>query len=90
MVVLYTMASSHSHARIGVSAGRTVGNAIHRNRAKRLLREAMRPLLDQVVPGVDVLLVARVSLSTSSAAQIQEAILGLFRRAGLLVLSNDA
>ena len=28
--------------RVGVAAGRTVGTAVYRNRAKRLLREAMR------------------------------------------------
>ena len=34
--------------RVGVAAGKSVGTAVYRNRAKRLLREAMRTLLPNI------------------------------------------
>ena len=46
-------------ARVGVAAGKRVGGAAQRNRAKRLLREGVRPLYPFIDAGWDVLLLAR-------------------------------
>ena len=65
LVVLYAMKSDEPRTRscrVGVSAGLAVGNAVKRNRAKRLLRAAMNELLPQTVPGSDLLLIARSPL----------------------------
>ncbi len=45
LIVLVAQANDEMKIRVGVAAGRTVGTAVKRNRAKRLLREAMRPLI---------------------------------------------
>jgi ribonuclease P protein component len=73
-----------SGVRVGVSAGLAVGNAVKRNRAKRLLRAAMRDLLPLTAPGSDLLLVARPELSGSDFQQARSALLSLLTRAGLL------
>jgi ribonuclease P protein component len=50
-------------ARVGVVASRaSVGNAVHRARAKRRLRELYRRNQHLVPPGVDLVLTARGSL----------------------------
>jgi ribonuclease P protein component len=72
------------HSRVGVTAGRAVGGAVERNRAKRLLREAMRFLLPGVRPGWDLVLIARQPLSTASYEQVQSTLLQLLQRAKLL------
>ena len=60
-------------ARVGVVASRAaVGNAVHRNAAKRRLRELYRRHQHLVPPGVDLILTARAALlriSFTEAAQ---------------------
>jgi ribonuclease P protein component len=84
LVVLVAQASQHPGTHIGVTAGRPVGNAIHRNRAKRLLREAMRPLLPDLASGWDLILIARVGMVGVSLEDTRLALATLLRRAGLI------
>jgi ribonuclease P protein component len=84
LIVLYQQASEHNGVRVGVAASRTVGSAVQRNRAKRLLRTAMSNVISQVSPGVDLLLIARSPLATATLGQAQIALLSLLRRAQLL------
>ena len=56
--------------RVGVAAGRRVGGAVQRNRAKRLLREGIRPLYASIAPGWDILLMARGAVLAASSTQI--------------------
>ncbi len=70
--------------RVGVAAGRTVGNAVKRNRAKRLLRAAMRTLLPELASGWDLVLIARPALASSSLNETRQALLSLLRRSKLI------
>ena len=70
--------------RIGVVAGRVVGKAVQRNRAKRLLREAIRPYLTLLPPGWDILLIARQPLADAGLGRVQETLRTLLGRAKLL------
>jgi len=93
LVVLYTLKSDLPNddgfrVRVGVSAGVAVGNAVKRNRAKRLLRAAMNELLPRTASGSDLLLVARSSLPQSNLQQTHEALASLLERAGLLTSSS--
>lgn len=85
LVVLVAKANeSKEHLRVGVTAGKTTGTAVHRNRAKRLLREAMRPLIPNIASGYDLILIARPALVTSTLEETRSALLNLFQRAKLL------
>ncbi len=89
-VVLVAHTSETPRVRIGVTAGRSVGGAVQRNRAKRLLREAMRPLLPDLLPGWDLILIARPALTSSSLQEIRRALTGLLRRAHIISLSDES
>jgi ribonuclease P protein component len=85
LVVLVAQTSETPHpVHVGVSAGKTVGTAIHRNRAKRILREAMRPMLDSIPANWDIALIARAALSTATLEDTRAALVYLLRRAQLL------
>ncbi len=88
LIVLYAIKSDEPSVRVGVSAGLAVGNAVKRNRAKRLLRAAMSDLLPRTVSGSDLLLVARSLLPESNLQQTREVLASLLERAGLLISSS--
>ena len=75
-------------ARIGVAASHTVGGAVERNRAKRLLREASRQFLPRL-RAADIVLIARAPLASASLAQTSEAVNALFSRAKLFLPNNE-
>jgi ribonuclease P protein component len=89
LVVLYVAASDKPGKRVGVSAGLAVGNAVKRNRAKRLLRAAIRDFLPEILPGTDLLLIARSPLPQADLLRTREALSALLIRAGLLSSSYD-
>ena len=78
---------SVSYTRVGVTAGRGIGTAVARNRAKRLLREAMRAHEQEIDTGWDLVLIARQPLPEATLAQARSAIRNLLGRAN--VLSTD-
>jgi len=67
-----------------VAAGRSSGGAVRRNRAKRRLRAALRALAPVISPGWDILLVARDTTASAAWTDLERAVTGLCRRAGLL------
>ena len=76
-------------SRIGVVAGRAVGKAVKRNRAKRLVRNAVLPYLESISAGWDILLIARSPLSEAAYLQVKEAIRSLLRRSSLFVETDE-
>lgn len=59
VLVVYTAANALPHPRVGLSVSRKVGNAVVRNRWKRLLREAFRLNRHALPPGLDFILIPR-------------------------------
>lgn len=91
LVVLVAQAcEAHNRTRVGVAAGKTTGTAVHRNRAKRLLREAMRPLLPSLAPGWDLILIARPGLATATLIDTRSALTNLFQRAQLFLPVDES
>jgi len=72
--VLIYVPNTTMQTHIGVAAGRSIGNAVQRNRAKRRLRACIQPWLKQLIPGVDIILIARKPLLTASYDHLAKAL----------------
>jgi ribonuclease P protein component len=72
------------HNRYAVIAGKKVGKAHERNRAKRLVREAIRALHPRLRPGHDVAIIVRGGLDELPGLAVAQGTLErIARRAGL-------
>ncbi len=73
-----------SRSRLGLVTTRKIGGAVQRNRARRLLREAFRLHQHDLGAAVDLVLIARPSISGKDYAGVEKDFLTTVRKAGLL------
>jgi ribonuclease P protein component len=81
LIVLVVLSNEQQGSRIGIIAGKSVGGAVQRNRAKRQLRAALQPLLPEINPGWDLLLIARQAIGRAAFHETQSALTNLLQRA---------
>ncbi len=59
---LFARVNGMDHSRLGITTTRKLGNAVTRNRARRLVREAYRTHRQQLPVGLDLVFVVRAPL----------------------------
>lgn len=60
--VIYVRPNGRPFNRLGITAGKKVGNAVCRNRAKRLIRLAYRNTEAKLPVGMDIVIIARTAI----------------------------
>lgn len=76
---------AESVPRLGVVTSGKIGNAVVRNRARRLLREAFRRHQHDFTQPLDLVLVARQSIVGKDFGDVEKDLLTTLRKAGLLL-----
>jgi ribonuclease P protein component len=69
--VIITRPNHEGATRLGLTVSAKVGNAVVRNRVKRLLRECFRQYRHQVPPNKDVLIIARKAAAGLSFSEVE-------------------
>lgn len=75
--------------RLGLITSRAVGIAADRNRVKRLLREIFRLNKHRLTPGLDMVFMLRRGAVGLTFAQLNTAVTGLWRTAGILMQDEN-
>lgn len=86
MVILYAARNESTDSRLGLIVSRKCGNAVVRNRWKRLLREAFRLVHDELPLGLDLVVLPRRGASPHLGrlqASLKELSARLDRRLGI-------
>jgi ribonuclease P protein component len=73
-------ASTNAEARAGFLVGKSVGNAVTRNRVQRRLRHLVRPRLSSVPAGSSVVVRALPGAAVANSTQLAAALDGCLRR----------
>ena len=87
-VVLLYLPNDLEQIRVGVAAGKRIGNAVQRNRAKRVLRAAIQPHLPRLMAGNDLVLIARESILETNARDISQILYKQLVKASLISEEN--
>ncbi len=78
--LLYAVPNSLPYNRLGITAGKKVGNAVMRNRAKRIIRAAYTEAEPLLPVGLDLVIVARSSLPAQKSTVLRKALCEKGRR----------
>ncbi len=82
-LVLYVLKTRTRRTRVGLTASKKVGNAVKRNRARRIMKAALDEHLDYNIGGYDIVLVARTATPKLKSWQLSKTVAKLFEKAGL-------
>ncbi len=70
--------------RLGITAGKKIGKAVYRNRAKRRIRELFRRHQNELMTGLDICIVARPRILTASAEKVESDFISAAAELGIL------
>lgn len=83
-LVIYVIQSNLPMTRLGITTSKKVGNAVKRNRMRRLIKENTRLLYNRLEKGFDIVIVARKTEAIVNLDIIGKEIRYLFYKLGLL------
>lgn len=84
MFVSYVLKNRYGHTRIGITASKKVGCAVKRNRARRVIREALRSLDLDMSQNWDIILVARSKTARAKSYEVAPLLKQRLTEAGVI------
>lgn len=83
-VVYWSKQRNADPFRLGVSASKKIGNAVMRNRMRRMVKEIVRHLEDRILPNTDFILIVRKPATTMTLKEMEKSVNHVLKKAGLL------
>ena len=83
-LVMYVRKNRAGSCRIGITASKKIGNAVQRNRARRVIREAFRQVNLPLKGNYDVVFVARTKTVHKKSTDIYNVMLPMLIEAGVI------
>lgn len=84
VLVTYVLKNRSNDLRIGITTSKKTGNAVKRNRSRRVIREAFRMMAPNVKPGFDFIFVARGKTPFVKSMDVFRAMTQQFKNAGVM------
>lgn len=80
-LVVYAMKNRAGVCRVGITTGKKIGNAVERNRSRRIIRAAFQSIMKSglINGNWDIVLVARTKTKFQKSTKIERAMLEAFR-----------
>ena len=85
LVVTYVLKNRYGYTRIGITASKKVGCAVKRNRARRVIREAVRSLNLDMSQNYDIIFVARSKTARAKSYELPPMIEKRLTDAGVII-----
>lgn len=73
-VVVYYKKTKLPYNRLGITATKKIGNAVERNRARRIIKEAYRLLEPEMIIGYDIVIVARKKTVSAKMQHVKQSL----------------
>ena len=83
-LVTYVAKTRAGICRVGITTSKKIGNAVERNRSRRVIRAAFRAVLPQVEGKWDIVFVARSKTKYLKSTQLEPIILRHLEQAGVI------
>ena len=88
-LVIYCRKNRLGVSRLGLTTGVKLGHAVQRNRVRRRLREIYRTNEQRLVPGWDIVMVARVKAVHARYSNLEHSFLQLAQKLDLLLPAEE-
>ena len=88
-LVVYYSKNRAGICRIGITTSKKIGNAVERNRSRRVLKEAFRSVCPSIKPEYDIVLVARSKTKYVKSTRLAEIMNEIFANEGMLVTEGE-
>ncbi|MBM7095364.1 MULTISPECIES: ribonuclease P protein component [Alteribacter] len=83
-VVYQKKTQENDHFRVGLSVSKKVGNAVTRNRVKRLIREVIREVEPQMKKQQDYVIIARKPTAEMNFHEVRKSLLHVLKRGKII------
>lgn len=87
--VVYCRKTGRPVSRLGITTGVKLGNAVKRNRARRRIRALYRTHEPELLPGCDLVIVARTRVIYGRYAELERSFCQLMKKLGLIAPKGD-